>query len=89
VHFEDFNGKVNFEAFAQLQRCCQAPGRVSSLGDFIAQHKTFLVYNLGLTPLANLMDRGASVSIQATRGGNGLFLVTFPEKSAGDTGTDQ
>jgi hypothetical protein len=71
----------NGEGYARLQRCCGAPGTVSSQPDFLAAHRSFFVY-AGEGGLPSDTDRfrrlGGQIGIQGCQSGHCLFRVDLP-----------
>jgi len=66
--------------YEELQRCCRAPGKVSTLGEVRSAHNSFLVYSTkrSFRRLDQLAESGATVSLRRMNNDYGLFWVAFP-----------
>ncbi len=82
----------NGEGYVRLQRCCGAPGAVSSQPDFLAAHRSFFVYGGegGLPSQTDSFRRlGGEVGIRGCQSGHCLLHVDFPTSTSATAASPQ
>ena len=70
--------------YFNLQKCCNAPGKVSYLADFLSSHDRFLVYGgpRSAETLNDLINEGATVTIEHMSRDDFLASVTRTKKES-------
>jgi hypothetical protein len=72
---------LNPEQYLRLQRCCGAPGAISSQPDFLNAYPSFFVYSQEdklLSKMASFGLQHGQITDQSCQGGHCLLRVTFP-----------
>jgi hypothetical protein len=82
VYIKDSEDDIDGLLYENMQRCCNAPGVVSTFPKFLSTTNKFLVFGTKRTHrrVNRLVEEGANVSIEKTNNDYGLLLVNYPPR---------